>query len=141
MKNMKSAAVVVFRGNKLAIFKNMQKGKVWIDVRRKCLRPAMLRVTGLKRERERESEKGRKNVDHKKKVRHRLNRTKHLAFMGRQPLSSISLVSVDGAEESSRNGFFKSTISGVFSLSPVVPIAIHIHANQGNLCSLNKQFN
>lgn len=56
MKNMKSATVVVFRGNKLAIFKNMQKGKVRIDVRRKCLRPAMLRVTGLKKEREREGE-------------------------------------------------------------------------------------
>lgn len=57
MKNMKSAAVVVFRGNKLAIFKNMQKGKVRIDVRRKCLRPAMLCVTGLKKkEREREGE-------------------------------------------------------------------------------------
>ena len=59
MKNMKSAAVVVFRGNKLAIFKNMQKGEVRIDVRRKCLRPAMLRVTGLKKIEERERERGR----------------------------------------------------------------------------------
>ena len=61
MKNTKSAAVVVFRGNKLAIFKNMQKGEVRIDVRRKCLRPAMLRVTGLKKieEREREGERKR----------------------------------------------------------------------------------
>lgn len=113
---MKSAAVVVSRCNKLAIFKNMQKEKVGSAC---AARHSALSVgeEGGKGKKRREKENKEKNMDDKRQVRERLNRTKHPAFMGSEPLSGICLVFVDGSEESSRNGFFKSTTSGVFSLS------------------------
>lgn len=80
-----------------------------------------------------------KNVGYKTGVRHRLNRTKYPTFMGRKPHPSTPSFFSMALENQVETGFLKALPQMYFHYRRRT--CSYSHSRQGNLWSLNKQFN